>query len=116
KFHFVDAAETDEAFPADISASVKAGELRAGLDHQHAGEQRAAGDVAGNPEFVGTDILVANDQPIFGFGPDDAVELFHVAALGIGGTDRLLIEEQGFEVDGGDVKEVFGGHVSDLTT
>ena len=31
------------------------------FDHQHAGEERAAGDVTRHPEFISPNIFVAND-------------------------------------------------------
>src|SRR5207247_2298149 len=49
---FFDAAEADEARPADKAAGVKRGELGRGLDHQHARKQGPPGDVAFDPEFI----------------------------------------------------------------
>src|SRR5438105_213959 len=49
---FLDTAESDESFPSDERARVKAGELRRRLDHQHPGKQRPTRDVTGDPELI----------------------------------------------------------------
>src|SRR5690606_8244747 len=44
---FLDAAEADEAGPADVLFRVERRHLGGRLDHDHARQQRPAGDVAG---------------------------------------------------------------------
>lgn len=106
----LDAAEADEALPADEHAGVEGGELGTGFEHEDAGEEGAAGDMAGDPEFVGADVFEADDSAELRGGVDDAVEHFHVAPLWIGRADGFLVVDDGVEIDAGQIEEKFGGH------
>jgi hypothetical protein len=106
------AAEPNEAGPADEPAGVERGELGGGLDHQDAGEERPAGDVAGNPEFIGSDVFISDQAMVIGVNVDDAVEHLHVAAMRIGLTNRLLIENLFAEVETGNIKKQLRRHES----
>src|SRR5438874_425262 len=107
---FLDPAEADETFPADEGAGVKTCELGGGFDHQHAGKKRPARDVARDPELVRPHVFVADDASQRRFRVDDGVEHLHLAALRVGGPDRLLIVNHAVEVDAGDVKDELGRH------
>ena len=73
--------------------AVIAGKLRRGLADQDAGHQRVAGDVAADPELVRLDVLVADDQVLFGVDRDDRRQLLHLEALGVALADPLLIDQ-----------------------
>lgn len=75
----------------------EAGKLGCGFDHQDSGKEGAAGNVAGDPELV-----VSNIPPAHALGEvirpgGDAVDLDHVASVRI---DRL----DGFEIGHGMVE------------
>ena len=103
-------AETDESLPADIFSGVEAGQLRAGFDHEDAGQKRSAGDVSGHPEFIVANVLVADDFALGGLSINDGVQVLHVAALRIAFADRRLIEDDAIEINLRDVVEDLRGH------
>jgi hypothetical protein len=56
--------------------------------------------VAGYPELVGPHVLVSENPALAAVGPDDGVELFHVAAMGVEPSDALLVQHATVQVDG----------------
>src|SRR5581483_884043 len=100
---FISAAESDETLPADELTGVEAGQLRARLDHEHTGENRPPGNMAGDPELVISDVLEADDLPNRRIGVNNAIQMLHVPALRIAGTNLLLIVNDLVEVDSRDV-------------
>src|SRR5437773_1456961 len=83
EFAFLDPPKSDESFPADIFFCVQTGELGGRLDHQNPRKQRPSRDMAWDPEFIVLDVAKAQDLTELRGGPDDAVELLHLAALGV---------------------------------
>src|SRR5262249_22129027 len=103
-------AESDEAGPFDVFLRVEARQLGCGLDHQHAGEKRPAGNMPRHPELIGADILVANDRPFLLIRPNHSLQHFHIAAVRIHLADLLRAEENLVQIDPGDVKDELWGH------
>ncbi|MGD0461801.1 MAG: hypothetical protein ABSB74_04860 [Tepidisphaeraceae bacterium] len=101
---FVDAIEANETRPTGKFSAVERSQLSAGLDHQDAREQGPAGDVARDPELVGPHILISEKALKFRIGKDNAVEHFHMAALGIAFPNGRLIEDVGQLFQVGNVK------------
>jgi hypothetical protein len=73
--------------------------LGAAFDHQDAGEEGPAGDVSGDPEFIGSHIFVAEEAVELGIDVENAVEHFHVVALGVVFPNDVLIKEVGELID-----------------
>ncbi len=87
--------------------AIEAGELRGGLADQDAGHERIVGHVAPDPELVGLDVLVADDQVLGRVEVDDRRQLLHLEPLGIAPANRLPVgnDTRGVErrgVDQGD--------------
>ena len=94
------AAEADEAVLDELDVvAVIARELRGGLADQDARHQRVVGHVAADPELVGLDVLVADDQMLVGVDRDDRRQLLHLEPLRIAPTDPLPIDQDTGGVD-----------------
>ena len=79
------AAERDESLRVKLDGAAKvAGKLGGGLAHEYARQQRIIRHVAADPEFVGGDVLVADDQLVLEIDADDRRELLHLEPLGVG--------------------------------
>ena len=77
----------------------EARKLRSGLDLQHAGKDRSAGDVACDPEFVITYVFDPDATGSFLVAPDHLVEVSHVAPMRVDGLDRFDVCHNLFEID-----------------
>lgn len=60
--------------------------------------------MARDPELVGPHILISDKAMKIGIDIDNAIEHFHVAALGVDFPNGLLIEEVGQPFQAGNVK------------
>src|SRR6185437_14153714 len=110
KTDFFAAAKSDEPLPADVSSHKEAGQLRRGLNHDHARQERPARDMPRHPELIGPNILEADKLSLFGLGPDDGVKMFHVPALRIRFAHAFLVEEDLVQVNAADVVEEWRWH------
>ena len=78
-------AEADDApFGQVDHVAIIAGELGGGLADQDAGHERIVGHVAADPELVGLDVLIADDQVFRRVEVDDRRQLLHLEPLGVG--------------------------------
>ena len=86
------AAESDEVDLVELDVmAIIARELRGRLADQYAGHEGIVGHVAADPELVGGDVLVADDQVFLGVDRHDRRQLLHLEALGVAPADGVLI-------------------------
>jgi hypothetical protein len=105
KLCILNPAKTDETLPAHELPAIETGQLGGTFDHHDSRKQRSARDMAFHPELIGADVPESDDFATHAIGPDDAVELLHVAALGVGTPNRGLVERHGVEVNLTDIKK-----------
>jgi hypothetical protein len=110
KLAFVYPAEAHEAFPTKHRLGVKAGDLRGQLDHQNARKQRPAGDVAGDPEFIGPNVFVSNQPMRCSIKMHDRFEQLHVIAMRIALANLFRPELDLVEVNPRKIKDELWRH------
>src|SRR5690606_13519451 len=87
----IDTPKADEPLPPQDFFRVKASQLGARFDHDHARQQRPAGNVPFNPELILANILVPHDAMLSLFDMNDRIQVLHVAPLRIHLTNGVLV-------------------------
>lgn len=91
--------EAEEPERGKARAKEPARALRAGLDHEHAGVERATRDVMLAPEFVGAHIFGADAGAQVFAGPHDPVHLPHRAGLWKEGVETSAVADDLLQIN-----------------
>ncbi len=99
--------KTDEPVESGFKTIQHAAALACGFNHQHAGQQRASGEVPRNPELIVTYFLDRDATRTRIINPDDVVELTHIPLLGEVLPDFIRADASLSQIDAAEIDEVF---------
>ena len=87
------------------------GQLGRGLDHQYAGKQRPARDMAADPPVILADVVISGKDAVFSVAIDDSIEQGEFMPVRIHFSDRLGVSDQVIEIQGIWIENDWRGHV-----
>src|SRR5208337_894695 len=115
KANFLHSAEADKTdLEQSRGLAVIARELGGGLAYEDAGHERVIGHVAPDPELVGRDVLVADDQLVLPVDQHDRGQLLHLEALWVVTIDSFPVGEDTRRVDRGGVDQGDWRHAQNI--